>query len=295
MCPKFTMKEACIKLTRIKIQPHQYNIISQVILPLIGNQERSRVKNKDTEIGNETDKGANSDNSSTTVLYMWPDIPVFKVGKNSSIVIKSKPKALASHCVLSLRTKKKLAKFSVTTHGISKRKTKYWFKCKVPKCNQSFPTIILWNQHHGIQHKNHLLRCIICERTFQTLSAKRAHCNAHVELKHQFPDCLKCFNYASALKQHRTMHISTIHHKCFASGCNSSYKWPQDLSRHVKTHVTGSNKFMCLDCNMSFREERLLKRHGVKHLDIYKCVCSRCGFKTKWLSPYQRHVLRCTA
>ena len=70
MCPKFAKKQVHIKLMRIKIQPHQYNTISQDILPLIGNQERLRVKNMDTEIGNETDEGANSDDSSTTLLYM---------------------------------------------------------------------------------------------------------------------------------------------------------------------------------------------------------------------------------
>ena len=103
-------------------------------------------------------------------------------------------------------------------------------------CTLSFPNIKLWNLHHKIKHKSARLTCTVCRRNFTRPSAKQAHQNAHALQKHQCNTCKKCFSCVSQLKQHKNVHTTT-HYKCFAGGCGHSYKWPQDLNRHVKTHI----------------------------------------------------------
>ena len=161
------------------------------------------------------------------------------------------------------------ASFDVKVHGIKKRKPTYWFRCVVPGCKQSFPSIKFWNSHHGIEHTNYKLICHTCNKQFCTPSAKRVHSNAHATTKYQCPRCDKLFPYASALKQHKHIHAATSLHKCFAGGCNKAYKWPQDLNRHIKVH-THPTTFSCDSCDKKFNEERLLKHHARKHLDEFK-------------------------
>ena len=128
------------------------------------------------------------------------------------------------------------------------------------------------------------LFALVCKKTYHTPNTVRTHKNAHAALKHQCSTCLKCFNYAITYKQHKHVHLMLTQYKCFAGSCSQSYKWPQDLNRHVRIHVMGAKKHECLECGKSFQEECLLKHHATKHMNIFRYVCSKCGIKTKWLS-----------
>ena len=129
------------------------------------------------------------------------------------------------------------AEFDVKVHGIKRCRPKYWFRCIVPGCKCSFPSIKFWNSHHGIEHSDYKLICHTCNKWFCTPSAKRVYSNTHASYKHRCSTCGKLFPYESALKQHKHIHASTSMHKCFTGGCNKLYKWPQDLNRHIQTHT----------------------------------------------------------
>ena len=101
----------------------------------------------------------------------------------------------------------------------------------------SFLTIKLWITHRAAAHKNIVLTCEICKRTFQKPSARRAHKNSHAAHKHRCNTCAKSFAYHSALPQHQQVHSLGHRHKYFSGGCNKSYKWPWDLNRHIKVHL----------------------------------------------------------
>ena len=173
------------------------------------------------------------------------------------------------------------AKFNIRLTGIKKRKPKYWFRCIVPNCKCTFPTIKFWNTHHEAEHQSFQLRCHICKKCFNMPIAKCAHSNSHASHKHCCSKCGKTFQYASVLQQHTHVHALSSKHKCFAGGCNWSYKWPQDLNHHIRTH-TNPTKYVCNECKKEFCEERLLKWHAVKQSDIHKYVCPKCGIKMKW-------------
>ena len=66
---------------------------------------------------------------------------------------------------------------------------------------------------------------------------------------------------------------------------------PQDLHRHVKTHLKPS--YHCTKCGHVTFQKRLLKRHQVTHKDEYKYVCTYCTFKTKYAWSMVRHDKTC--
>ena len=122
-------------------------------------------------------------------------------------------------------------------------------------------------------------------------SAHRAHVYTHSPAKHNCTHCTRKFAFVSWLKQHKYAHMKTNLHKCFHGTCKKSYRWPQDLSRHIIKHL--DKQWICDECNMTFKEKRLLKRHSIKHTNVYKYKCTRCQYRTKWPTPYRRHVLKC--
>ena len=148
----------------------------------------------------------------------------------------------------------------------------------------------LWNIHHATAYKSLILTCDICKKTFSKPSAKQAHRNNHTSHKHCCTRCNKTFAYISALQQHKIVH-SRQRFKCFSGKCTPSYKYPWDLNRHIKTHL--NEEYKCSKCLKIFKQERLLKHHSVKHEDVFRYICPNCGHKTKWATPYKRHLSIC--
>ena len=82
-----------------------------------------------------------------------------------------KPRYKLSSSVKALKAKK-WAKFSVKVHGIQCKCPKYWFKCMMSPCKQTFQSTKLWNIHHATVHKSATLMCDICKKTFTKPSAR---------------------------------------------------------------------------------------------------------------------------
>ena len=186
-----------------------------------------------------------------------------------------------------------MPKFNINWHGLRRRKPRYWFKCPVKKCDSTFSTIRGWNFHHSYVHRKISLECESCGQKFTSPSAHRAHKSAHVPRTNICTICDKAFPFKSGLRQHMIVHKKQKRHRCFAGNCNKTYKWASDLNCHVKTHV--DRRYQCPDCNYSSREEQLLKRHLKKHINVFKYKCMYCTFKTKWPTPFKRHITRCRA
>ena len=121
--------------------------------------------------------------------------------------------------------------------------------------------------------------------------AHRAHIYTHFPARHKCTQCSHKLAFVSWLKQHKYAHMKTNLHKCFYGKCKKLYRWPQDLSRHIAKHL--DKLWSCTECDMTFKEKRLLKRHLIKHTNVYRYKCKRCHYRTKWPTPYRRHVLKC--
>ena len=64
------------------------------------------------------------------------------------------------------------------------------------------------------------------------------------------------FPYHSVLRIHKEVHSKLRLYYCFSGGCNKTYKWQQDLHRHVQKHL-----------QRKYQEKRMLPQHMVKHSD----------------------------
>ena len=177
--------------------------------------------------------------------------------------------------------------FEISFIGIRRRRQHYLFKCIAPRCNKTFNKVKDWNAHHRLVHKNRL-RCMLCGRMFTTPSAHRAHKNYHVPHKYNCNTCGITFAFESGLKQHKVVHTQSKLNHCFIGTCKKAFKWPQDLVRHIKKHM--QETWSCTKCDMVFAEKRLLKRHEYKHLNIYRYRCNKCNYKSKWPTPFKRHL-----
>ena len=174
--------------------------------------------------------------------------------------------------------------------GIKKKKPKYYFRCVVENCSKTFDKLQTWNTHHQIHHKS-LIKCTICWKSFETPSVARSHKNSHAPQKHICTQCNKAFAYGSALRLHKNTHVNQKRHKCFHGNCRKSYRWLQDLLRHIQWHL--KMNWSCEKCDFITHEKHLLKRHRATHVNFYKYKCKKCTYKSKWPTPFARHQKRC--
>ena len=173
---------------------------------------------------------------------------------------------------------------SILTYMVSGNTISATISSVQTNCNRSFNKVCDWNMHHRITHK-YKLKCELCRKKFASPSAHRVHRNYHAPHKYTCTLCDKTFAFQSGLKQHKTVHTRSKLHHCCSGTCTKAFKWPQDLVCHIKHHM--QERWSCKNCDMTFAEKRLLKRHEHKHLDIYCYKCDKCDFKSKWPTPYK--------
>ena len=182
--------------------------------------------------------------------------------------------------------------FRIRTFGIKKKKPKYYLKCAVDHCRSTFDKLQTWNTHHRIHHRTPIM-CMVCRKSFKTPSVAQSHKNSHAIRKHKCTQCSKSFAYGSALRLHKNVHAKQKCYKCFSGNCRKSYRWPQDLCRHIQWHLKMS--WSCEKCNFITYKNRLLKRHRAAHINFYKYKCNNCTNESKWPTPFTHHQTRCKA
>ena len=245
-----------------KVTPCQYNLRS-----------KARLRKEDNSLREE------STYSGSTEPYWSHDEEHVDKGSEDQL---SQPRAM-----------KKKAQFKYRTHGIKQSKRKYNLRCIVAGCNNVSHSVRDWNSHYRITHKKRL-KCNSCPKLCATPSSLQDHRAYHRAATHQCPNCAQMFVYKSAMQLHRIVHLKHKLFKCFAGNCNASYKWRQDLHRHIQHHLQIVHR--CRLCEYSSSEARLVRRHQRVHNDVYKYYCMnypQCSFKTKYWTSNHRHKFNC--
>ena len=146
------------------------------------------------------------------------------------------------------------------------------------KCRAIFKSIKEWNEHHLLTFKISYQRWL-CVKTCYTPISYRDHKYFHGDRTFQCGQCRKNFRNASQLNLHKHFHQRDRLYRCFASKCNHNYKWPQDLLRHIKVHLSMVNK--CTKCDYSTKSKRLLQQHVNIHTDDMPFPCQGCQTRFK--------------
>ena len=184
------------------------------------------------------------------------------------------------------------SRFDISVYGIKRKKKRTYIACKIPGCSSKFPSVREWNSHHRLVHRGTLLKCNVCMKKFNTPSFLRDHAYVHSKSNYKCEKCDKNFPFKSLYRIHVRTHLRSKIYKCFAGSCNKEYKWPQDLHRHILTHL--QKRYNCNMCDYSNTQNYLLKRHLKKHSDKTNYECELCEFKCKWYTQLKRHLTKCT-
>ena len=191
------------------------------------------------------------------------------------------------------RSTDKTPKFAISSHRLlRKKRKKYNFRCPITGCKKVFNTVKDWNSHHLSLHSAVKYQCSICLKWMTTPNRFNDHKYLHQDARYKCGRCNKSFYFKSGLQLHKNLHRRYKVYKCFAKNCDHSYKWPQDLLRHVKVHL--KIQLCCEYCNYISHDRRLLRQHKQKHQDIKKYVCRRnCDESFKHAMQRYRHEKKC--
>ena len=144
--------------------------------------------------------------------------------------------------------------FKLQRFGLKRKISKnYRFRCVGKKCRAIFKSVKEWNDHHLFQHSKITYQCQLCGKTCYTPISYRDHKYFHGDRTFQCGQCRKNFHNASQLNLHKHFHQRDRLYCCFASKCNHNYKWPQDLLRHIKVHLSTVHK--CTKCDYSTKSK----------------------------------------
>ena len=183
-------------------------------------------------------------------------------------------------------TNQRKGNLSIKTVTLPKRIKLRSFKC--PSCDHRARSEKERNQHHKTAHG--ILKCAVCEDTFDTPSRLHRHKYKHSDLNFICETCGDKFPFSSQLKDHRIKHLTGRGFTCFSKDCGKSFKNNSSLVCHLQTHSGKTFKCPKKGCDYSTKAERNLKSHLIWHKDTHNYSCENCGQAFKYHTQMSRHV-----
>ena len=181
------------------------------------------------------------------------------------------------------KVKTKAGKFETQAFTLKKRKRQCTYGCRL--CAETLSSAHLLTVHHREKHK--ILYCDICTKTFNNPTSLVHHKYQHREHRYVCA-CGASFTFSSQLHMHSVVHRRHASHHCIYPNCQRSFKNQGDLKRHVAEHYKQPHE--CPDCDYKNSDIRNLESHRLKHTDINKYTCEKCGKGFKYNTQYRRHL-----
>ena len=178
--------------------------------------------------------------------------------------------------------------FKTKTISIRRAKDPRTFKCS--QCDKRTTTLRELNAHYIANHRK--LKCDICDKSFNMPGALRKHRYTHVEenLQYRCRTCNKIFPFESQLKSHRHVHCHNRNYICASANCGKSFKHPEDLAAHAKSH---GEQHKCAHCNYSHSDIRNLKSHLHTHTRNAPFMCKLCDARFVHSNQLVQHRPKC--
>uniref|UniRef100_UPI00358F2F69 zinc finger protein 883-like isoform X1 n=1 Tax=Myxine glutinosa TaxID=7769 RepID=UPI00358F2F69 len=105
--------------------------------------------------------------------------------------------------------------------------------------------------------------CLMCNKTFCSISALRRHHKIHLRGKpYTCHVCSKAFFWLSSLNEHKRIHTGEKPYSC--SVCSMAFSHVSTFRKHKKKHREGK-QFECYVCHETFVDRKILKGHQKTH------------------------------
>jgi len=162
-------------------------------------------------------------------------------------------------------------------------------------CHKFFWTEEKLENHREIHELVRPYSCSVCRSWFSNEMRLRRHLLQHAPdrpgqplkgvkpkpKKFECGECGKIFSKRSSLKDHAFQHSQGDPRPFMCNICGQSYKTPNYLYRHKKTH-SALKRFHCKLCNKSFTMSKLLKQHMNVHSERrFECDICMKKFQSK--------------
>ncbi|CAG4969608.1 unnamed protein product [Colias eurytheme] len=226
-----------------------------------------RVRMDDNEITLWRDKAKSMQNYRTMTYQCETCIIGFSTKhKYNAHARKYHPKKSSEHlCEI---CKQRVPQKQLEAH-IEMHKTKY--VCCVCR-EECYPENKMY-KHLNKMHRN-VLSCVKCRMQF----GRRFEVRSHYKNMHLRFECDHCGQIRTS-KKNLIDHLKKRHTKPKCEICGKLFKSRNSLmAHHIATHVKSSGDNYCVECNMHFNNEHLLKRHfykSVKH-NGKRFPCTEC-------------------
>ncbi|XP_020818380.1 zinc finger protein 37 [Drosophila serrata] len=157
-------------------------------------------------------------------------------------------------------------------------------------CNKRFKQQVVLNRHMRT-HSTELHVCPQCPKEFRRESSLKSHLAAHSDLglPYNCELCSKQFQSKANLKQHCRKHDkNSLRHKCKV--CQKSFLRQSTLRLHIKRH-SNRERLSCPLCGKSYNDADALARHQKQHItggERYRCV--QCEITVNRKDNMLRHL-----
>ena len=139
--------------------------------------------------------------------------------------------------------------------------------------------------HH--QQKHGILYSEDCNKAFNNPTSLVCHQYQHRELRFHCA-CGASFPFSSQLQMHSVVLCCHASHHCVYPNCSYSFKNKGNLTRHANEHTGKLHEY--LDCDYKNSDICNLESHHLKHSNIDKYVCEKCGEWFKYNTQYKQHL-----
>lgn len=136
---------------------------------------------------------------------------------------------------------------------------------------------------------NQRYECMLCRKSYSTLSTLRKHQSTHTEKKSFYCAlCSKFFTVEYALQKHLIQHTKEKPFECGL--CAKRFLRQSSLSAHKRLHKSAERDFQCNFCGKQFRWKSNLSAHLAMHrIQMFTCaICQKTFDSTERLQEHQR-------